>query len=105
MLNNTPQSRTCLNIFFSVIFIFISILLLFNFYKKVVAVPQVFDLGADGKGMKYVACMSEDSMAHKAASTTRYICINTMYIHYSNVQQFSHTTVSGKLQTELSEEI
>ena len=105
MLNNTPQSRTCLNIFFSVIFIFISILLLFNFYKKVVAVPQVFDLGADGKGMKYVACMSEDSMAHKAASTTRYIRINTMYIHYSNVQQFSHTTGSGKLQTELSEEI
>ena len=59
------------------------------FYKKVVAVPQVFDLGADGKGMKYVACMSEDSMAHKAASTTRYIY--TMYI-YTAMCNNSHTT-------------
>lgn len=31
----------------------------------------MFDLGADGKGMKYVACLSQDNIAHKAAATTR----------------------------------
>ncbi|XP_015777308.1 PREDICTED: nuclear pore complex protein Nup155-like [Acropora digitifera] len=32
---------------------------------------QVFDLGFDGNGMKYVASLSQDNITHKAASATR----------------------------------
>ena len=34
--------------------------------------PQVFDLGADGKGMSYVASLTQDRITQRAASTARY---------------------------------
>lgn len=34
--------------------------------------PQVFDLGADGKGMSYVASLTQDRITQSAASTARY---------------------------------
>lgn len=33
--------------------------------------PQVFDLGADGKGMSYVASLTQDRITQRAASTAR----------------------------------
>ena len=34
--------------------------------------PQVFDLGADGKGMSYVASLTQYRITQRAASTARY---------------------------------
>ena len=34
--------------------------------------PQVFDLGADGKGTSYVASLTQDRITQRAASTARY---------------------------------
>ena len=34
--------------------------------------PQVFDLGPDGKGMSYVASLTQDRITQRAASTARY---------------------------------